>query len=277
MRVRSGLVGAAIILVVACAGGRATGMPAGEHVHSFAVTADGDLLLGLHGGLYRSATGAEWDLAGLSGEDAMVIAAAAGEPVFVAGHEVLYRSDDGGDTFSPLSPPDLPGVDIHGFAQAPADGSVVYAYVVGHGLFASIDAGETWEPRASIESLAPNVFGIAVVGSSTDTLVMVGPESGVLRSKDGGRTFSSAFDVPAVAVAVEPDDPNVVWALTAAGPARSVDAGGTWDVVGALDGVEGQPVTLAVEESVLWVVTEQPRALYRSDDTGVNWERLAGP
>lgn len=30
-------------------------MPAGDHVHSPAVTGDSELLLGLHGGLYRSA------------------------------------------------------------------------------------------------------------------------------------------------------------------------------------------------------------------------------
>ncbi|MGH3649197.1 MAG: hypothetical protein ACRDU9_00695, partial [Acidimicrobiia bacterium] len=80
-------------------------MPAGDHVHSLAVTADDGLLLGLHGGLYRNTDGERWELAGLSGEDAMVIATAdAGDPLFVAGHDVLYRSDDGGETFSPLAP-----------------------------------------------------------------------------------------------------------------------------------------------------------------------------
>ncbi len=277
MSLRSGMAGAMLLLMAACGGGNGTGMPPEEHVHSLGLTADGDLLLGLHGGLYRSEDGAVWELAGLDGEDAMVIATAAGGPVFVAGHDVLYRSDDGGETFSPLSPADLPGMDIHGFAQAPTDGRVVYAFVVGHGLFASEDAGETWEQRASIEEMPSDVFGLTVVGSGTEMVVMVGPESGVLRSDDGGRSFTTMLDVPAGAVALEPEAPDVVWALTAAGLARSDDTGRTWEPPSTLDGVEGQPVTLAAGEGVLWVVTEQPRALYRSGDAGVGWERVAGP
>ncbi|MGH8872994.1 MAG: WD40/YVTN/BNR-like repeat-containing protein [Acidimicrobiia bacterium] len=252
-------------------------MPTGEHVHSVAVAADGGLLLGLHGGLYRSDDGARWELLGLSGEDAMVIATAGdGELVFVAGHEVLYRSDDGGDTFSPLTPSDLPGMDIHGFAQSPADPRAVYAFVVGRGLFASRDAGETWEARASIDSIPRDVFGLAVTGSDSDTVVMVGPESGVHRSVDGGRSFERVFEVPSGAVAVDEQAPEVVWVLTAAGLARSDDAGGSWEISSTLDGVEGQPVALAADGEEQWLVTEQPRALYRSDDTAESWQKVGG-
>jgi len=277
VRVRPAVVGVLIVLLGACAGGEPGGMPTGEHVHSLAVTADGGLLLGLHGGLYRSDDGARWELLGLSGEDAMVIATAGdGEPVFVAGHEVLNRSDDGGATFSPLTPPDLPGMDIHGFAQSPADPQAVYAFVVGHGLFASRDAGETWQPRASIDSIPQDVFGLALTGSDGDKVVMVGPESGVHRSVDGGRSFERVFEVPSGAVAVDEKAPEAVWVLTATGLARSDDAGATWEISSTLDGVEGQPVALAADGEELWLVTEQPRALYRSDDTGGSWQMVAG-
>lgn len=268
--------GALIVALAACGGGGANGMPAGDHVHSLGATPDGGLLLGLHGGLFASQDGVAWDLVGLDGEDAMVIASAAGEPVFVAGHDVLYRSDDGGETFSPLDPVDLPGLDIHGFAQAPTDGQAVYAYVVGHGLFASGDGGETWEQRASIDSMPAGVFGLAVVGSGDQTVVMVGPESGAVRSEDGGRTFESVYDVPAGAVVIDRSAPDDVWVLTAGGLARSEDAGRSWETVSTLEGVTGQPAALAVDQGRIWMVTEQPRALYRSDDVGVSWDRVAG-
>lgn len=252
-------------------------MPTGEHVHSLAVTANGGLLLGLHGGLYRSDDGESWTLAGLSGEDAMVIATAEeGNPMFVAGHEVLYRSDDDGETLTPLTPADLPGMDIHGFAQAPSDPQVVYAFVVGHGLFASGDAGETWEPRATIDAIPRDVFGLAVVGSDDETVIMVGPERGVHRSMDGGRSFQQVFETPSGAVAVDETSPRVVWVLTAAGLARSEDAGGTWEIASTMEGVEGQPVAIAVDGNLLWVVTEEPRSLYRSDDSGVSWQLVSG-
>lgn len=269
--------GTVLALLAACGGGEATaGLPSGDHVHSLGVTADGTLLLGLHGGLYRSTDGETWELAGLQGEDAMVIAAATDQPVFVAGHEVLYRSDDAGETFTPLRPDELPGLDIHAFAQAPTDGRSVYAYVVGHGLFWSGDSGDTWEQRAGPGQLPQDVFGLAVVGPGEDTLVLVGPESGILRSQNGGRSMVSVLQSQAWAVTVDSADPRVVWALTSAGLDRSSDGGHTWETVSNLQAVDGQPVALAVEEGAIWLVTEEPRALYRSADGEGSWDQVAG-
>lgn len=263
-------------LLAACGGGEGTArLPSGDHVHSLGVTSDGTLLLGMHGGLYRSTDGEVWELAGLEGEDAMVIASAIDQPVFVAGHEVLYRSDDGGETFTP-QPVDLPGLDIHAFAQAPTDGGSVYAYVVGHGLFWSGDGGDTWEQRAEVEQLPQDLFGLAVVGTGADTLVLVGPDSGILRSQDGGRSMVSVLQSQVWAVTVDPADPQVVWALTTGGLDRSSDGGQTWETDLSLPGVDGQPVALAVDEGAIWLVTGEPRALYRSADEGDSWERIAG-
>jgi photosystem II stability/assembly factor-like uncharacterized protein len=264
-----------VLLLGACAGSQGGSMPAGDHVHSLAVTGDNELLLGLHGGLYRSADGQDWDLAGLSGEDAMAIVAA-GSPVFVAGHEVLYRSDDGGQTFTPLTPPDLPGLDVHGFAQSPSNSEHVYAYVVGHGVFFSGDAGESWESRSTLASLPPDVIALAATGPDGEGLLIVGPESGIHHSDDGGRTFHNVSETPAGAVAVDMQSPEVVWALTANGLERSKDAGVSWEIASRLDGVGGQPAAMAVDGDHVWLVTEQPRALHQSKDGGETWQRVAG-
>lgn len=263
------------IASVACGGDAEVGLPAGDHLHSLAVTDGGDLLLGLHGGLYRSGDGTRWELVGLEGQDAMVIASAQ-QPMFVAGHGVLVRSDDGGNTFAELRPADLPGLDIHAFAQSPSDGGVIYAFVVGHGLFASADAGDTWERRAELGIIPPDTFGLAIVGSGVDVLMVVGPESGGLRSEDGGRSFIRVLEVPAWAMAADPASPSLLWALTGEGLARSDDAGLSWQPVSALDDLEGQPLALAVAPGGLWVATEDPRALYSSTDGGVVWELVAG-
>lgn len=269
--------GFAVLLLAGCGADETGGEPAAVHVHSLAVAANGGLLMGLHGGLYRSDDGEGWELVGLSGEDAMAITTAgAGEPVFVAGHEALYRSDDGGETFIRLTPPDLPGLDIHGFAQSPSDPERVFAYVVGHGLFASVDAGETWEKSASTDAIPRDVFGLAVAGSGDEMVVMVGPESGIHLSGDKGRSFERVFEAHSGAVAVGQESPEVVWVLTAAGLARSQDSGESWEIASTLDGVDGQPVALAVDGELLWMVTEQPRYLYRSMDTGQSWQVVAG-
>jgi len=265
-----------VALVAACGDSNGTaGLPEGDHVHSLAVTTDGELLLGLHGGLHRSVDGHVWETAGLQGVDAMAIAASAGEPIFIAGHDVLYRSDDG-QTFTPLTPSDLPGMDIHGFAQSPFNPEHVYAYVVGHGLFFSGDAGESWESRSTLASLPPDVFGLAATGPDGEGLLIVGPESGIHRSDDGGRSFHSVSETPAGAVAVDMESPEVAWALTASGLERSEDAGDSWEMVSRLQGVGGQPVTMAVDGDHLWLVTERPRAFHQSEDGGETWQRVAG-
>lgn len=268
-----GLVVVLASTAAACGGGVPTGMPSGDHLHSLAVTADGGLLLGLHGGLFRSGDGTTWDLVGLEGQDAMVIASAA-TPLFVAGHDVLARSDDGGETFQQLRPPDLPGLDIHAFAQAPADGRTLYALVVGFGLFASADAGETWEERARPEDLPPDVFGLGVAGSGTGTVVMVGPENGIFRSEDGGRSLTRVLGVPSWAVTVDRNDPSRVWALSAEGLMVSEDVGATWETASTLPGVEGQPLALASGIEDLWLISEEPRTLYRSSDGGGTWDSV---
>ena len=263
------------MVVAGCSSELSGAMPTGDHVHSIGVTTRGELLLGLHGGLYRSADGQEWEPAGLNGEDAMVIAASS-SPVFVAGHEVLYRSDDDGSTFTRLAPSDLPGLDIHGFAQSPIDPDQVYAYVVGHGLYFSDNAGESWQARSTMESLPRDVFGVAVAGADGEVVVMVGPETGIHRSDDGGRSFRNVLETPAGALAVDPDTPEVVWALTASGLERSSDTGLSWELLSRLDGVDGQPVALAVSSDRVWLVTEQPRLLYQSENGGATWQRVAG-
>lgn len=264
-------------LLAACTGDTAdTGLPQGAHVHSLGVTPDRELLLGLHGGLFASADGATWTTAGLSGEDAMVIAAAAGTPVFVAGHDVLYRSGDGGATFQALNPADLPGLDIHAFAQAPANGAVLYAYVVGHGLFHSSDAGDTWEQRASMGDLPSDLLGLAVADGDGEQLILVGPNNGIVHSHDGGRTLTRVVAVGAWTVTVDSGAGNRLWALTATGLMASDDPAADWTQVSPLSDLEGQPVALAVHGDTIWIVTEDPRTLLRSDDAGQSWHQISG-
>ena len=121
----------------------------------------------------------------------------------------------------------------------------------------------------------PDTFGLAVVGSDVDTLVVAGPESGVLRSEDGGRNFIQILDVPSWAVATNPEQPGVVWALISGGLARSEDIGLSWQPASTMDELEGQPQALAVGSGELWVATEDPRALYSSTDGGTTWELVA--
>lgn len=48
----------------------------------------------------------------------------------------------------------------------------------------------------------------------------------------------------------------------------SEDVGATWETASTLPGVEGQPLALASGIEDLWLISEEPRTLYRSSDGG---------
>lgn len=256
---------------VACGGTSAPpsgALPASDHVHALRAADDGSLLLGLHGALWRSDDGTEWQQVGLEGQDAMALGVAEqGQPLLVGGHDVLARSSDGGATFEMLSP-QLPSLDIHALAQAPSDPNIVYAYVVGAGIYRSVDAGDTWAPAAAIGEQLPGDLAAMAVDPNDPDVVLVGSGGhGVFRSTDGAASFSQTTDWGALGLAFAAD--GTVLAATYRGVDVSEDGGDTWDNAAPADAFDGQPLAVAIgPDGTRWVVTEKPRVLYRSTGGG---------
>lgn len=269
--VRSHLLLVVALVVAACAGaGTPTSgsLPGSDHLHALRATDQGGLLLGLHGALWRSDDGTEWVELGLEGQDAMALGVAAkGAPLLVGGHDVLARSTDGGESFEMLTP-DLPSLDVHALAQAPSEPAVVYAYVVGAGIYRSADAGDTWEPAAPVgEQLPGDLAALAVDPSDPQTVLAGSGSSGVFRSTDGAATFTRTTDWGTIGLAYGDDDQ--VLAATLRGVDLSTDGGRTWDNLANADAFEGQPLAVAIgPDGERWVVTEEPRVLYRGDGGG---------
>ncbi|MBW3618907.1 MAG: hypothetical protein KY461_01570 [Actinobacteria bacterium] len=272
-------------LLSACAGpdsepggadATAGALPAGDHVHALRVTDDGALLLGLHGALWRSPDGVTWEQLGLEGQDAMALGVAEeGEPLLVGGHDVLVRSTDGGQTFDDLRPDDLPSRDIHALAQAPGEPSLVYAFVVGAGVFRSTDAGESWEPAAPAGEEIPADVGAMAVDPTDPRVVLLGSGSqGVFRSDDGARTFRPTSEWGTIGLAFADD--GTVAAATYRGVDLSSDGGERWRNVAPVEDLEGQPVAVAIGgDGAVWVVTEDPRTLLRSTAGDGDFEEVA--
>lgn len=250
-------------------------LPGSDHVHALRATDDGALLLGLHGALWHSPDGQEWEQLGLQGQDAMALGVAQeGAPLLVGGHDVLARSTDGGATFDMLSPPGLPSLDIHALAQAPSDPSVVYAYVVGHGIFRSADAGDTWAATGAGDQV-PNDLAAMAVDPNEPEIVLVGSGGeGVFRSTDGASSFERVAEWGTVALAFAAD--GTVLAATRRGVDVSGDGGQSWDNVAAVEDFDGQPLAVAVgADRTWWVMTEQPRVLYRGSATDDGFTEVA--
>lgn len=254
-------------ILPACQSGQvesvADGLPSEGHVHALRSTDDGGLLLGLHGALWRSDDGWDWQTLGLQGQDAMALGVAVdGAPLLVGGHNVLARSTDGGRSFEALSPA-LPSLDIHALAQDPSNPDRVYAFVVGHGLHVSEDAGDTWTAAAPVDDQLPADVATMTVAPDDERTVLVGsPWLGVLRSVDGGGTFVRVFDTGTIGLDHGPD--GRVVAATTTGVESSEDGGESWELLVPADRLDGQAIAVALDsEGSAWVVTDQPRVLYR--------------
>ena len=186
---------------------------------------------------------------------------------------------------------------------------------VGDGIYKSTDAGRTWThlglrdgqqiPQIAVDPRDPDRVFAAVLGHP------YGPndERGIYRSLDGGRTFERVLFVDentgGSEVALDPKDPAVVyaglwesrqgpwenaaWSGTNGGLYKSTDGGGTWSELHLF--APGSPNSPDKPEPIVQVnlglAPSNPRriyaavalargtALYRSDDAGATWTRLA--
>lgn len=196
------------------------------------------LFAGTWNGLWVSSdAGRTWRRGGL-GQDVLALASAPGPepplyavaiPQFAGSPYVTFSalaSRDGGATWTTLvqSKPLLAGG--HGFFGAVIDPRHPQTvYLTGRPTLESDDGGATWR-RLPIDSRR----GLAIHSRATATLY-AGQADGILRSTDGGDTWTPAapgLATPVWGVVVDAHDPRILYAVTAAGVIVSADHGATW-------------------------------------------------
>ena len=225
----------------------------------------------------------------------------------------VFRTDDGGATWRPLFD-DQPNLSIGALAVADSDPNVIYVgtgeacirgnVTYGKGVFRSDDAGRSWRflglpdtrqiGKIAVHPRNPDIAFVAALGHA------FGPnaERGVFRTLNGGRTWEKVLykdeNSGAIDVAIDPDDPQVVyaslwqvrrspWSLISGGPGsglyRSRDGGATWTRLSGhgLPGGEYGRIGIAVSPAdgsrVYAVIEAKEGGLFVSDDSGENWTR----
>ncbi len=149
----------------------------------------------------------------------------------------LYRSTDGGDTWSEIKGGGFPSEKLGriGIAFAPSDSRRVYAIVDAKegGLYASKDGGSTWTRMASETRLWGRGWyfgGVTVDPKDPDTVYVC--NTGMYRSTDGGKTFVPIKGAPGGddyhQLWIDPSDPRRMIVATDQGTVVSVDGGKTW-------------------------------------------------
>jgi photosystem II stability/assembly factor-like uncharacterized protein len=216
------------------------GLPHTPDYHALLVSLDtpNRLLLGTHAGLYESRdAGVRWRKGPLARKDVINLVRTQDRVVWAAGHNVLFRSVDGGRTWHEEHPSGLPSRDLHGFASDPRQANTLYAAVARHGLYRSRDGGRSYAEVTS--EVGGNVFGLAVLASGR--LLAADAEVGLLASDYGGQRWHRVLAPPVVGVAVDPEQPRTVLA-SGRGIFRSRDGGMHWRrVFVPPEGVGGDP------------------------------------
>src|SRR5438876_6089668 len=148
----------------------------------------------------------------------------------------LYRSDDGGDTWKPVTA-GLPSEKLGriGIAFAPSDPRRVYAVVDAKegGLYASQDGGATWNRASADKRIWERgwYFGGVTVDPKDPDVVYVCDVS-MYRSTDGGRTFVPVKGAPGGddyhQLWIDPADSRRMIVASDQGAVVSVDGAKTW-------------------------------------------------
>lgn len=147
----------------------------------------------------------------------------------------LYRSTDGGLTWSQLSGHGLPAgilgrIDV---AVSGADSKRVYAMIEAKdgGLYRSDDGGATWHRSTDDGRLRQRAWYFSKITAdpkSVDTVYAL--NTGMLKSVDGGKTFNlvSATHGDHHGLWIDPDEPKRMINVNDGGASVSLDGGQTW-------------------------------------------------
>jgi photosystem II stability/assembly factor-like uncharacterized protein len=251
------------------------------------------------GGNFLSSDGGRtWTIAsaGYTGAQVRDITVDPADParVYAAARSGMFVSPDGGGTWAGLGSRPAFALEWNAIAVDPADSRHLLAGTNWDGLlFESRDGGASWQQVS--QSPGPGTGWSAIAFAPTDSRTVYAgtsgffsagvfdirrPAAGVFVSHDGGASWTpanggQAADANVTALAVDPRDPQVVYAATGnRGVLGTTDGGQSWTPPG-----QGLPESLPVlsvaihpsQPGVVYAGLERA-GLYRSGDGGATWQ-----
>lgn len=229
----------------------------------------------------------------------------------------LWKTINSGQTWTPIFD-QQPTSSIGAVTIAPNNPDVIWvgtgegnprnSQSSGYGIYKSIDGGRTWKcmglentrniHRIIVHPTNPDILWVAAIGVAWGE----GPDRGVYKSVDGGKTWQKTLFVNdqtgAADLIIDPLNPNKLfcamwdyrrmpWQLRSGGPGSglyiTLDGGTTWEKRTSKDGLpEGDlgRIGLAVAPSnskIVYALVENKdkNALYSSEDGGFKWNRIS--
>jgi photosystem II stability/assembly factor-like uncharacterized protein len=200
-----------------------------------------------------------------------------GQTVYAGTYTGVYKTTDGGDTWSEMdSGLDPAAVDMRALVVDASHN--VYGGGNSSGVWRFDAATQSWGAVNDGFTGTPPVYSLAVDPSDPSTLY-AGTEQGVYRSTGTAVSWTPANSgltggTLALSLAIDPETPNRLFAGTARGVFRTVDAAQTWEL--ASTGLYAMSVgTISIDPmqpSTMFATNAFGNGLYRSIDHGVTWE-----
>jgi photosystem II stability/assembly factor-like uncharacterized protein len=230
----------------------------------------------------------------------------------------IWKSTNYGLTWKNISDGTLPGssTSIGALAVAPSNPKVIYAgtgeadirgdMITGDGVFRSADGGKTWHAAGLADTHTTMALVVdprdanVVYAASMGHVFVPGPNRGVFKTTDGGKTWKKALFVNdstgAVDLVMDPKNPDVLYAATwqayrkhyrlssggeGSGIYKSTDGGAHWTNISrnqglprALLGKIGVAVAPSSPNIVYATIQAKDGGVFRSSDAGQTWTRV---
>ncbi|MFZ1626342.1 MAG: hypothetical protein WAT81_00880 [Candidatus Moraniibacteriota bacterium] len=204
----------------------------------------------------------------------------------------IWRSDDGGKTFTPktfvdekrkLTKADVLAIsflqrgDNRQQAEELRRTPDIFVGTIDDMIFKTVDGAEVWQP---VNFPPQKVYSFIASRRSVDRMYatgVVGERGKIFRTTDGGETWQDVYSEPGSGssiptLAEHPTDVNILYAGTSTGTVvKSKDGGDTWKNVGAR--VDGPIVTIAFDAkdpNLMYLLAFNAKA-YVSFDAGETW------
>jgi photosystem II stability/assembly factor-like uncharacterized protein len=230
-----------------------------------------------------------WQVLGPDGGDARSLAYDAHNPDHIllgTSTGQMFASNDGGRTWSRLAR--LGGDDyvLDHIAIDPQDSNRIYVSAwsvssqqIGE-IFRTRDGGRSWETLPAMHGKSIRALALHKGDSK---VVVVGALDGVYRSKDGGDTWerlspANSADIKNIeSIAVDPKDPNTVYAGTWHLAWKTSDAGANWQHInkGMIDDSDVFSV-IVDHDSPSVVFASACSGIYRSENGGNLFTKIQG-
>jgi photosystem II stability/assembly factor-like uncharacterized protein len=268
-------------------------------------------------GVFRSSDGgANWQparsgllvgralrLLATGGQDGRILYAVPAPPSNTYEPDRLFVSTDGGGGWVERGLPIQAGGEffqtgILAMAASPAHARTIYLAIASNSgaglLFESGDAGLSWQKLDPVPAAV--ILDLAIAPSAPAIMYLVADTGKILRSNDAGIHWSRVGRAGgAVKLAIDPLDPQVLYAASPGKVAKSSDGGRTWsrvtviqpyayypDQVAGLAIDPGAPAIIYYANTRLvadygWYDYDLPRfegMIFRSTDAGESWTRL---